>query len=96
MQKRRPIYWAVQWRQKNKLDGVKRHWVYPLLRPWVHRSDGSIGPVLFITRRECQAYIRERYGYIAKRKDLRIEPHCWRVPTAVRVELTLTPVRAKK
>ena len=66
--------WAPEWRQKNKLDGVKTHLVL-----------GYDMQHLFRTGRLCRAFINERYGYIKIRKDLRAEPHGWRMPVAVRV-----------
>jgi len=40
---------------------------------------------LFSTKRECQAFIKDKYGYIATRKDLRSPPHNWRMPKPVKV-----------
>ena len=66
--------WAGKWRSNNFLDGKREHILYE-----------NCLPRLFKTRREARAYISEKYGYIATRKDLRTEPHGWRVPVAVRV-----------
>jgi hypothetical protein len=68
----------------NKLDGHRRrletrHW----RDPWRSYQ-------FFATRRECLEYIKRDYGYIATRKDLRREPHCWRVPKPVRVTVTVS------
>ncbi len=68
--------WAAEWHSKNNLDGEKRHILYE-----------SLLPALFRTRRECRTYIKDRYGYIAERPDLRSEPHGWRIPQAVKVEI---------
>lgn len=46
--------------------------------------------MLFLTRREALAWNKEERGYIATRKDLRREPHCWRVGKPVRVTVTVT------
>ncbi len=70
--------WAAKWSQTSQLDGHREH-----LCLW-HRATV---PALFHTRRECLEYIQERWGYIRDRKDLRCEPHCWRVPKPVRVEV---------
>lgn len=70
--------WAAQWYSHNRLDGVARHILY---ENWL--------PALFLTRRECRAWIKEKYGYIKGREDLRREPHGWRLPRAVRIELVL-------
>lgn len=74
-----PKRWAVQWYSRNRLDGVTRHWEW----------DYERGPVLFHTRAAARAFIREKYGYIATRPDLRAEPHGWRVPRAIRVSVVL-------
>jgi hypothetical protein len=68
----------------NNLDGHKR---YLQCKHW---RDESRHWQFFRTRRECLEYIKENHGYIAKRPDLRREPHCWRVPKPVRVTVTVT------
>ena len=78
-------YWGVQWYSKNRLDGETRHFMW----------DGG-HPALFRTRQSARSYIARRYGYIRYRSDLRQEPHGWRVPKAVRVEVTLTPVELRR
>lgn len=66
--------WAGQWYSKNKLDGVYKHLLCE-----------NCLPILFKTRRECRQFINDKYGYIKERKDLREEPHGWRLPRAVKV-----------
>lgn len=68
--------WGAQWRSRSKLSGARRH--------LIHR-DGL--PVLFCTRSEARAFIVAEYGYIAQGRDLRTEPHGWRMPRAVRVRV---------
>jgi hypothetical protein len=75
--------WAPKWSQTNELDGHREH-----LMIWHRHGIGGTYPTIFATRRECRAYIESEYGYIRGREDLRREPHCWRVPQAVRVQLT--------
>jgi hypothetical protein len=70
--------WAALWRSRNKLDGEISHLMT------VHCV-----PVLFRTARATTEWIREHYGYIATRKDLRAEPYGWRMPIPVRVEITV-------
>lgn len=73
--------WAVKWRSKNRLDGESSY----LIRD-------PIGIVkLFVTRREARAYAELKFGYIKLRPDLRAEPHGWRFPTTVIVEVMETP-----
>jgi hypothetical protein len=69
--------WAAEWHSNNYLDGETRHIIY---------GDDCI-PALFRTRRECRLFIMDKYGYIKDRKDLRQEPHGWRLPQAVRVKV---------
>jgi hypothetical protein len=75
------LAWAVEWHSVNVLDGNRRHLIWnPEPGPGAFR--------LFRTRRECRAYIEERYGDIRWREDLRTEPHGWRMPQAVRVTVS--------
>jgi hypothetical protein len=76
-------YWAPKWEQNNFLDGHKAHLC---LFDWRKPTPFNL---LFKTRRECEAYIKGEWGYIARRNDLKREPHCWRVPKAVRVKVTI-------
>ena len=68
---------AAEWHSKNHLDGEKRHILYD-----------NLLPALFRTRQKCRDYIKEGYGYIADRPDLRAEPHGWRMPQAIKVKIT--------
>ena len=72
--------WAAEWHSVNNLDGEKRHFIY----------NGLCSPALFRTRRECRVFIKDKYGYIASRPDLRAEPHGWRMPQAMKVKIELT------
>ena len=65
--------WAAEWHSCNRLDGERRHILY----------EDSL-PKMFRTRAETRAYIKEKYGYIATRRDLCEEPHGWRMPQAVK------------
>jgi len=56
------LYWSVLWHSKNCLDGIKEYIVH----------ENQL-PVLFHTKREAKEYIKRRFGYIATRKDLRID-----------------------
>jgi hypothetical protein len=71
--------WGVMWYSKNEMDGVRKHLMYG----W---PDSTIVPLLFRTRKEAREYIKEKWGYIKDSPDLRVEPHGWRMPRAVRVE----------
>jgi hypothetical protein len=86
---RRPFgtYWAAEWRSVNRLDGDTRH----LIHDTDHREcHAQHFPLLFHTRREARAFIEEKFGYIRERPDLRSEPHGWRVPQPVLVQVLPT------
>jgi hypothetical protein len=70
--------WGALWYSNNHLDGITRYIIYE-----------NYIPALFNTKREVMKFIKDRYGYIAKRKDLRDEPHGWRMPKPVRVKISL-------
>jgi hypothetical protein len=71
--------WAAQWRSRNRLDGYCEHLCFE-----------PVGiPKLFTTRAAARAWIKERYGYIAQRPDLRREPHGWMMPRPVRVKISI-------
>lgn len=83
--------WAIRWRENSRLDG-KREWL-------MGRFNGDANPVparlsgyttmVFATRAEARAYIKDRYGYIARRSDLRTEPYGWKMPVAVRIKVSV-------
>jgi len=80
------IRWAVLWRQKGSIDGdIERI-------QWGYGGDRQ-APYLFRTKKDCAVFIKERYGYIAKRKDLREYPHGWRMPKPIKVRVALIPVK---
>jgi len=72
--------WAPKWHSTNIGDGTTEH--------LMGKGDGR-GVALFRTRQECRDWITDTHGYIAKRRDLRIEPHGWRMPRPVRVRITV-------
>lgn len=69
--------WAAEWHSRNSLDGDRRYIIL----------GNDCLPLLFRTRRECRAFIKEKYGYIADRPDLRAEPHGWQMPQAIKVKV---------
>lgn len=86
--------WGILWRSDNRLDGKQEHLVGHL-----NCRDGDGAPVkpageaqltlTFKTKREAQAFIRVRYGYIGQRPDLRAEPYGWKMPIPVRVRISV-------
>lgn len=71
--------WGLLWHSKNYLDGERKHIMFE-----------NCQPLLFKTRREARAYADKRYGYIRGAADLKAEPHGWRFPRAIRVEVSLS------
>lgn len=67
--------WGALWRSRNRLDGEQTHLL----------GNYDNGPALFRTRAKAREWIEKHYGYIAKRPDLRAEPHGWLIPIPVRV-----------
>lgn len=78
--------WAVKWRSgPNNVDGkVSEH--------FIPRIPGDVPSIVFDTRRAARAWAKERYGYIAARRDLRRYPHDWRSPVVVRVTITIEEI----
>ena len=81
------MIWALLWRSENRLDGYREH----LIRDW--KDPDALTPKLFRTRREARAWKKERYGYINDRPDLRREPHGWKPPKVVKVDVTIHPTK---
>ncbi len=77
--KRATIAWGIKWRQKNKLDGVTEYIM----------GSGSILPRCFRIREDARSFVAENYSYIAKRPDLKAEPHGWKIPQVVRMKITV-------
>lgn len=73
-----PPRWALLSDKTTQLDGRRVHLIYE-----------DCLPVLFRTRREARKYAEKRFGYIKSRPDLRREPHCCRMPKAVRVRASV-------
>lgn len=77
--------WAIKRDTTTRLDGRR-----------VYLEGNGLHTRLFRTKRECQAFIKEKYGYTRTRKDLRAEPHCWRMPKAVRVQVEVRETKKGK
>lgn len=85
--------WGVRWESNSRLDGEQRwligsantlHYIH-----YITELQGCTGSLMFESRRACQEYIKEKYGYIRDRKDLREEPHGWRMPKATRIKIVV-------
>lgn len=68
------ILWGLLWNSYNQADGFSQYLLYDNCRP-----------LFFDTREEARHYARLKYGYIKERKDLRDEPHGWRMPIPVKI-----------
>ena len=66
--------WGCAWRTKFGIE----HLLYE-----------NLLPMLFVKKREAEAYIEQKYGYMRTRPDLRAAPHHWRMPIPVRVTVEL-------
>ena len=70
--------WCAKWRSRSKLEGYVERPIW---------SGGAL--TTFTTKREAVAWIKENYGYIAERSNLRKEPHGWLMPVAVKARITV-------
>ena len=70
--------WGVMWHSKNWLDGERKS--------LMNHNDTGL-PALFRSRREARAWVKDRYGYILERPDLKKQPHGWFQPYPVKVEI---------
>lgn len=68
--------WGILWRSENRLDGKRQYFLW----------DGTL-PLLFRSRADAREYISDRFGYIAERPDLRREPHGWKMPSPIKVDV---------
>lgn len=85
--------WAVKWRQEgNNPDGYGREHLVLFDYKLRRGPRGNYNVMVFATRREARAFAKERYGYIARRADLRRWPHDWRSPLVVRVTLEVKDI----
>lgn len=85
--------WAIQWRQDNWLDGKTSHLVIDreIRNSFTLKITGM--PKLFFTRREASIWNERQYGYIKYRDDLRGEPHGWKMPRVVKVNISIEVVK---
>lgn len=92
--------WGILWRSENRLDGKREVLLGSLTaphgdgHPQIKPAGGAQAALTFKTKREAAGFIKERYGYIATRPDLRREPHGWKMPAPVRVRITVEQIRS--
>ena len=78
--------WAIKWRSKNKLDGDCSHLIgFPQRFP---ANKSGYTTMCFETR----DYVNRLYSYIKGRKDLKEEPHGWKMPKVVKVSVTVKEI----
>ena len=83
--------WAIKWKSKNKLDGVTERLLGTYYgSPSVEFS--GCPALLFKTRQQARDFIKDRFGYIKSRPDLKSEPHGWTMPTPIKVEVQVLAV----
>lgn len=73
------MLWGLMWNQKNKLEGRTNFII----------RDKNCLPRLFRSRKEARDFANEEFEYIKTRKDLRSEPHGWRMPRPVKVKISI-------
>ena len=78
--------WGIKQRKSAAcIDGPSERIMLPV--PW-----HFYGAVLFETRREARDFIKEKFGYMATRADLRRHPHGDLMPLPVKVKLSIAEV----
>lgn len=71
-------WWGVLMREENKANGKMEYLCCRDARP-----------VVFHTRKETHAYIRQAFGYLKRQPNLRREPYGWRMPQPIKVRMTV-------
>jgi hypothetical protein len=80
--------WGIQWHSKNLLDGRTEH-LCGRARIDGHPAISGYKIMVFASRKDARDYLKTEFGYIAKRSDLKTEPHGWEVPRVVKVKVTV-------
>ena len=75
--------WMIKHITDNKLDGHREHY------EWCGYRRPGYGPLFFRTRQEARDANEAWHGYIKRRPDLRTEPHGWKMPRVVKVEIEI-------
>lgn len=89
--------WCVQWRSGPNNVDRKAHKHFVLFDYPRHiDTHGNFNLMFFPTRAQARAYAKERYGYIARRADLRKYPHDWRSPLVLRCKMEIKVARKSR
>jgi hypothetical protein len=82
--------WAILWRNKAQADKIPvfvgRHFFGALECP---EYLAGYAQLAFGTRAQARAFIAEKFSYIRSRPDLQRLPHGWKMPVAVKVNVSL-------
>ena len=82
--------WGILWRSENRLDGSRERLFESVAKDGDFRPAGEAQTTMtFRTKREAAAFIKQQFGYIAERPDLRSGPHGWKMPRPVKVRITV-------
>lgn len=86
--------WAIKWRSESQLSGKVERFVgcRGAVNPPVPVHLDGYTTALFRTREEARGHIRQHFGYIRRRPDLRAEPHGWKMPVPVKVRVSIEEV----
>ena len=84
--------WAIKFVSNSPLDGHREHLMGAanVARPL---ELSGYTTMVFASRAAAREHIKNRYGYIAHRPDLRQAPHCWKMPRAVKVAVSVIESR---
>jgi hypothetical protein len=85
------LFWAIERRSDNWLDGKASH----LQTWWNLHPSVNCQVMLFNSRSSAREFNHKENGYIKHRPDLMNEPHGWKMPRVVRVEVTYKVVGVK-
>ena len=82
------LVWGILWVSNNRLDGYRSHLMgsAAIAKP---EAVSGCKLMVFPTRARARRYIEDNYSYIRQRRDLREEPHGWKMPRAVRVRMSV-------
>lgn len=80
--------WAVKWREESSLDGKREYLMgrfYGVDAPKAPCCLAGYTTMVFSTRDEARTFIKDVYGYLKDRPDLKAEPFGWKIPMPVKV-----------
>jgi len=80
--------WGILWRSESQLDGKDEHLIgtWPYGAPIQYQGYNT---AVFRTRDDARKFLQEHYGFIKNRPDLRKEPHGWKMPKIVKVDVSV-------